>query len=97
MTKETSKTIELAFPFETGGKTVSAVTIRRPKGKDIRAMDALRESGKSEMEQSFLMATALTGMTDEEVGELDAEDFQAVAEGIASFFEKAEGQESGGA
>lgn len=81
-----TKTIQLAYPIEAGGATIAAVTIRRPKAKDLRALDTARAGGASEVEQSMVMIEGLTGLPREVVDELDATDFAALGEAVADFF-----------
>jgi hypothetical protein len=77
----TTKTIQLAHPFEVGGKTISEVTFRRPKARDmaliadLERIEAAKDTGSitraQEMEASFLTIRAVTGLPVETVEELD--------------------------
>ncbi len=83
------KTIRLNYPVdEAGGATIAPpiteVTIRRPKAKDIRALDAAKSEG--EAAQGLLMVQLLSGLSAEVVDEIDADDFRVIAEEAAGFF-----------
>lgn len=63
-------------------ETIHEVTLRRPKGKDLRVMD--RHPGK--MAQSLALIAALSGLTTAQVDELDAEDITGLGEIVGDFF-----------
>lgn len=85
--KSKSKTIPLEFPIERDGEApISNLNVRRAKARDIEAMDNAKKEGAGEVTQSLLMISLLTGITVDEAGELDAEDFAAVAEAVGDFF-----------
>ena len=87
--------MKLKHPFELDGETVEAVSLRRPKVKDLRAIDAAEEKG--ELEQGAVMIAAVTGLSMEAVDELDTEDFLAITEKIEAFFPEVAGSKGGAA
>lgn len=85
----TDTTVKLRQPINVGGDQVSEVTIRRPKVKDLRALDLARAPGASEMDQAIAMAATLGDLPLEAMDEMDAGDFAAISEIVAGFFPKA--------
>ncbi|MBF0752239.1 MULTISPECIES: phage tail assembly protein [unclassified Pasteurella] len=68
--------VALEFPIQDGeGKTITELTIRRPKVKDIRKMQ-----GSTDIEQSISLISIATGLVPEDVDELDIADFKRVSE-----------------
>lgn len=63
-------------------ETVTDVTVRPPKGRDLRQLD--RFPGK--MGQSLALIGVLTGLTQDQVDDLDAEDVTGLGEIVAAFF-----------
>lgn len=90
----TTKTIPLAYPIVVGERTIPQVTIRRAKARDFRALDEVGSA--SELIQSLKMIELLTGLSSDEVDEMDAEDFATVGEAVAAFFGDAPGAPNGG-
>ncbi|MGR3461301.1 MAG: phage tail assembly protein [Roseovarius sp.] len=80
-------THKLKYPFEFGGETVETVSLRRPKTRDLRAIEEAENKG--EIEQGMLMICALTGLSPEAADELDAEDYLALVERVGDFFPQA--------
>ena len=62
--------------------TTTEVTLRRPKGRHLRAMD----NAPGKMSQALALIGAVTGLNRMEVDELDTEDVAELAEMIADFF-----------
>lgn len=68
--------LALEYPITTpDGMVISELTIRRAKAKDIRKM-----TGKTELEQSMELLSALTGLVPEDLDELDIADFKRASE-----------------
>ena len=94
--------IELKFPFQMGDKTISSVTLRRAKAKDMRviarhgkALTAVASGEGQGMSEEITTATLsmIASMTDLEVStvdEIDIEDINVIAEAMNSFFPKAD-------
>jgi len=80
-----SKTVRLSQPIVWDGKTVTEVQVRRPKVKDLRAMERDTTNTTSQIDQGVAMAALLTELPVEIIDEMDAVDFAAVSEVIAGF------------
>ncbi len=75
--------------------TVAAITLRRPKVKDIAAFERARTApGATDVDGSLLMISLLSGLSAEDVGEIDAEDFMAMSEHLAEVLPGSAGPES---
>lgn len=73
----THKTFDLKFPVPFGGETVDKVTLRRPKGREIRAMN----NGKgSQIDRSFEMMASLADREVELFDDMDAADLKRIDE-----------------
>lgn len=74
-------TVQLAYPITWGSETITALTFRRPKGKDFRSLPA----------EGILMghildlAARLCGKPGAVMDELDGEDLEAVMELVGGF------------
>ena len=86
----------LKHPFKgEAGMTVSAVTLRRPKVKDIAAFERARTApGATDLDGSLAMIAILSGLSAVDVGEIDAEDFMAMSEHLAEVLPGSAGPES---
>jgi hypothetical protein len=89
--------VKFSRPLKIGDRTVAEVTIRRPKVKDLRAMEKAREQGSSEMDQGIAMAATLCDLPLEAMDEMDAADFAAISEVITRFLPQAPVSRGGGA
>lgn len=69
---------------------IEELTIRRPKAKDMRALD----SAKGDMAQTLLMIERLTGLQKHEVDEIDMMDVHHIGEIFGGFTPP--GQSTGG-
>jgi hypothetical protein len=79
------KTVRLSQPIAWEGKTVTEVHVRRPKVKDLRAMERDNGPTASQIDQGVAMAALLTELPVEIIDEMDAADFAALSEVIAGF------------
>ena len=79
------KSVRLSQPIAWDGKTVTDVQVRRPKVKDLRAMERDNKDAASQIDQGVAMAALLTELPIEVIDEMDAVDFAAVSEVIAGF------------
>ncbi len=77
-----SQTIPLSFPIEIGGRTISDVTIRRPKVGDLRRME--KHKG-SDFDRTMRVLADLTELAPEELDELDTSDLQALSKVLEGF------------
>lgn len=73
-------TVTLATPVEHGSETIEKLTLRRPKGKDLRKLPMEPELG-----DILDFAGRLAGVTPSVMDEMDAADVVAVAEAVADF------------
>lgn len=74
-------TIQLKHPITVDGQEVTEVTLRRPKVRDLKAIEGV----KSDMEKSIKLVSNLTQMKPAAVEELDAEDFTAISDQVGKF------------
>ncbi|MGE9266446.1 phage tail assembly protein [Escherichia coli] len=80
--KEVRHTLKVPVNFE--GKEHTYITLRRIKGKDLRAIT--REEDK--IEQTFLVIRLLSSWPPEGIDELDGEDIEAISKIIEGFMGK---------
>jgi hypothetical protein len=78
--------VSLTHAITAGGAKVQEITVRRPKVRDLRQIEALR-SGSSEIDQGVSMVAVLSGLSPDEIDEMDAGDFARVSEIVAGFFQ----------
>lgn len=72
-----TNTVALQYPFSTAaGQTVSTVTIRRLKVKDLKAIG--EQSGGSEVLLELNGVARMCGLVPEDLDEMDAADYQVV-------------------
>ena len=81
--------VKLARPIRAEERMITEVVIRRPKVRDLRAMEKMRQPGGTELDQGIAMAAALCDLPREAMDEMDAADFAAVSEVLGSFLPKA--------
>ncbi|MCB1502832.1 MAG: phage tail assembly protein [Bauldia sp.] len=79
------KSVRLTQPIAWDGKTVTDIQVRRPKVKDLRAMERDNSATATQIDQGVAMAALLTELPIEIIDEMDAVDFAAVSEVIAGF------------
>ena len=79
------KIVRLTQPIVCDGKTVTDVQVRRPKVKDLRAMERDNTAASTQIDQGVAMAALLTELPVEIIDEMDAVDFAALSEVIAGF------------
>ena len=84
-----SARVKIACPLKIGDKIVTEVTIRRPKVRDLRAMEKMREPGSTELDQSIAMTATLCDLPPEAMDEMDAADFASISEVLGGFLPKA--------
>lgn len=68
--------IKLQYPFIAAGKEVSAVTIRRLKVKDLKAIG--EQSGGNEVLLELYGVARMCSLVPEDLDEMDAADYQVV-------------------
>ena len=74
-------TITLKHPITADGREVAELTLRRPKVRDLERMDKVA----GEMAKAVTLVADLAEISPDQVRELDAEDFTAVAERLGGF------------
>lgn len=74
MAKAATKTFKLDYPLQMDGKTISEITLGRPKLKDVIAAQRF----KTPAEQSVGMIASMTGISVPALMEMDAADFAKV-------------------
>ncbi|MEJ1939290.1 phage tail assembly protein [Nostoc sp. NIES-2111] len=77
--------VTLVRPIKVEERMITEVTIRRPKVRDLRAMEKLREPGGTDLDQGIAMAAALCNLPLVAMDEMDAEDFAAISEVLGGF------------
>lgn len=107
----TATEIVLTYPITVGGKEVSTVKLRRPKARDMPLLaevkgieDRAGDAGISEedaLRANSLMIRAVTGLSGDDLGEVDLfDDLPRLTEAASDFLEsiapQPQAQESGG-
>ena len=90
-------TIALTEPVTFEGHTITELQIRRPKVRDLRAMEQATADKPTQLDQGAAMVALLSGIPEAAIEELDAGDFTRASEVIAGFFTKAAPPETGAA
>jgi hypothetical protein len=80
--------LKLVRPIRVEERMVTEVVIRRPKVRDLRAMEKMREPEGTELDQGIAMAAALCDLPLEAMDEMDAADFAAISEVLGGFLPK---------
>jgi hypothetical protein len=80
--------VKLVRPIRVEERMITEVAIRRPKVRDLRAMENMREPGSTELDQGIAMAAALCDLPLSAMDEMDAADFAAISEVLAGFLPK---------
>ncbi len=80
-----SETIQLEYPIEAEGRTITAITLRRPKARDLKKME--RSSG-GDIAKSIEFVADLAELPPAAIEELDGADFQCLSGVVAGFLGK---------
>ena len=80
--------VKLVRPIRVEERMITEVAIRRPKVRDLRAMEKLREPDSTELDQGIAMAAALCDLPLDAMDEMDAADFAAISEVLGGFLPK---------
>lgn len=72
-------TITLREPIEMGGAKVGVLSLRRPKVRDLEAIDKVQ----GETAKTVMLIAHLAEWTPDQVRELDAADFAAASKAVA--------------
>jgi hypothetical protein len=81
--------VKLIRPIRIEEQLITEVAIRRPKVRDLRNLEKLREPGSTELDQGIAMAAALCDLPLQAMDEMDAADFAAISEVLGGFLPKA--------
>ncbi|OYW52222.1 MAG: hypothetical protein B7Y80_20900 [Hyphomicrobium sp. 32-62-53] len=79
--------VKVAQPVLVGGQTIIAVTLRRPKVKDRRALNHL-DVNANDLTPGIEMAVILTRLTPETIDDGDAADVAAICDVAAGLIPK---------
>ena len=74
-------TIALEYAIEAHGETLSQLTLRRPRVKDLKLLD----EAKGDVGMTAALIGALAGLTPREVDQIDAGDFTRLGLALADF------------
>jgi hypothetical protein len=81
--------VKLVRPIKVEERMITEVIIRRPKVRDLRAMEKAREPGFTELDQSIAMTATLCDLPMPAMDEMDAADFASISEVLGGFLPKA--------
>jgi hypothetical protein len=81
--------VKLIRPIKVEDRMITEVAIRRPKVRDLRAMEKMREPGSTELDQSIAMTAVLCDLPMGAMDEMDAADFASISEVLGGFLPKA--------
>lgn len=73
--------IKLKYPITVNGSEVKELSIRRPKARDLEAMD----KAPGQIGKTILLVSNLAELTPDEVREIDGEDYSVIAEHLGDF------------
>lgn len=85
--------LKLRHPFTADGATVTEVSIRRPKVRDIRVVETTK--GEGELQQGIMTVALLTGLSVAALDDMDAGDFARVSEVVGGFFDALKAPDTG--
>jgi hypothetical protein len=77
----TTETVTLKYPFTHKGEEIVDLKIRRPKMRDMKKAEAV----KDDLEKSLTMIALLAEVEPAVIEELDTEDFKAAADVVGKF------------
>lgn len=80
--------VKLVRPIRVEERMINEVAIRRPRVRDLRNLEKLREPGSTELDHGIAMAAALCDLPIEAMDEMDAADFAAISEVLGGFLPK---------
>lgn len=78
---------ELQYPIDVGGRTITEITLRRPKFRDLERVENI----ENDLMKTKQMVGDLGDLTPDEVAELDILDFKALAERVGEMSGELEG------
>ena len=78
--------VPLSVPILAGGEVVSEVYLRKPTARYMMERDALDDNEASPAEVRYTTVCLATGLTRDEVLDIDLDDFAHIMEEVADFF-----------
>ena len=90
-------TVALGIPLTVDSNTITELSIRRPKVRDLRVLEEVTAGKPSQLDQGAALLSLLASLPEAAVEEMDATDFARASEVIAGFFEGAKVRTAGGA
>ena len=90
-------TVVLSVPVTVDGNSITEIAIKRPKVRDLRALEEATQGRSSQLDQGVALLSLLAGIPESAIEEMDATDFARASEVIAGFFEGAREPAAGGA
>ena len=75
------ETVKLKYPVEISGANAGVISLRRPKVRDLEAMDRIQ----GDTQKSLMLIAHLAELDPDTIRELDAEDFAAISKVVAGF------------
>lgn len=90
-------TVVLSVPVTVDGNSITEIAIKRPKVRDLRALEEATQGRSSQLDQGVALLSLLAGIPESAIEEMDATDFARASEVIAGFFEGARVPATGGA
>lgn len=79
-----AQTVALSVPIMVEGKSISEISIRRPKARDLKAFD---QAKGGEMTKMFALIERLSNVPESSLDDLDLDDFAKVSVIVNGFFE----------
>ena len=77
----TNTTVQLTYPVQHGGQTITEITMRRTKVRDIERLDELTGDAL----RSVTLISDLSGQDPDVIREMDAADFKKLGEVVQDF------------
>ncbi|MEY4952838.1 MAG: Phage tail assembly chaperone protein or 41 or 14 [Pseudomonadota bacterium] len=79
--------VPLSIPAMADGKVITEVYIRHPTGKYLQERASLNDESMTDADRVLLTVELATGLTSDEVLDLDMEDIATINDEVADFFE----------
>lgn len=83
-------TVKLQYPDLENGEHLDAITMRRPRARDLKAAVRQAGLGASPVEVDIALFSHLAELPPETIEALDLEDFQALQEAYVGFRSRAD-------
>jgi len=84
--KSARGTYPLAYPIEReDGSQIAELILRRARAKDILAIERVGKRGGTDAEATLAFLASINNLTDDEIGEIDAEDLVGASAAVVDF------------